>query len=76
MFETERSVQAAVLAQPIHECREVVLGYDAHDFCYIHFPQFCGLDFRVYKQVTFHPNGSRVMSDNSKNIKNAAVEVA
>ncbi|CAM9893758.1 unnamed protein product [Lampetra planeri] len=55
VFETERSVQAAVLAQPIHECREVVLGYDAHDFCYIHFPQFCGLDFRVYKQAPLGP---------------------
>lgn len=50
VYETQSEVQDAVLGQPIHECREVILGYDAQENAYIHFPQFCGADVRVYKQ--------------------------
>ncbi|XP_053558537.1 uncharacterized protein KIAA2026 homolog [Bombina bombina] len=50
VYETQSEVQDAVLGQPIHECREVILGYDAQENSYIHFPQFCGADVRVYKQ--------------------------
>ncbi|XP_072260333.1 uncharacterized bromodomain-containing protein 10 [Pyxicephalus adspersus] len=50
VYETQIEVQDAVLGQPIHECREVILGYDAQENAYIHFPQFCGADVRVYKQ--------------------------
>ncbi|XP_053321988.1 uncharacterized protein KIAA2026 homolog [Spea bombifrons] len=53
VYETQNEVQDAVLAQPIHECREVILGYDAQENAYIHFPQFCGADVRVYKQKPF-----------------------
>ncbi|KAM8960550.1 putative bromodomain-containing protein 10 [Pelodytes ibericus] len=53
VYETQSEVQDAVLGQPIHECREVILGYDAQENAYIHFPQFCGADVRVYKQKPF-----------------------
>uniref|UniRef100_H3AUF5 Bromodomain containing 10 n=1 Tax=Latimeria chalumnae TaxID=7897 RepID=H3AUF5_LATCH len=50
VYETQKEVQDAVLGQPIHECREVILGYDSQENSYIHFPQFCGADIRIYKQ--------------------------
>ncbi|CAH2294015.1 Hypothetical predicted protein [Pelobates cultripes] len=50
VYETQNEVQDAVLGQPIHECREVILGYDTQENAYIHFPQFCGADVRVYRQ--------------------------
>ncbi|XP_069620530.1 uncharacterized bromodomain-containing protein 10 [Ranitomeya imitator] len=53
VYETQSEVQDAVLGQPIHECREVILGYDTQENAYIHFPQFCGADVRVYKQRPF-----------------------
>ncbi|XP_069776908.1 uncharacterized bromodomain-containing protein 10 [Narcine bancroftii] len=55
VYETQKEVQDAVLGQPIHECREVVLGYDSHENAYVHFPQFCGADLRVYKQCPLPP---------------------
>lgn len=42
-----------MLGQPIHECREVILGYDYLENAYVHFPQFCGADVRIYKQKPF-----------------------
>ncbi|XP_054467833.1 uncharacterized protein KIAA2026 [Anoplopoma fimbria] len=50
VYETQKYVQDALLAQPIHECRESILGYDGKDNCYIHFPHFCGADLRIYCQ--------------------------
>ncbi|XP_067278915.1 uncharacterized bromodomain-containing protein 10-like [Pseudorasbora parva] len=50
VYETQKDVQDAVLAQPIHECRESILGYDGQDNAYIHFPHFCGADLRIYRQ--------------------------
>lgn len=50
VYETQRDVQDAVLAQPIHECRESILGYDSKENAYIHFPHFCGADLRIYCQ--------------------------
>lgn len=50
VYETQKDVQVAVLAQPIHECRESILGYDAQENAYIHFPHFCGADLRIYRQ--------------------------
>ncbi|XP_067839737.1 uncharacterized bromodomain-containing protein 10 [Heptranchias perlo] len=55
VYETQKEVQDAVLGQPIHECREVVLGYDSHENAYVHFPQFCGADLRIYKQSPLPP---------------------
>lgn len=50
VYETQKEVQDAVLGQPIHECRESILGYDSHENAYIHFPHFCGADLRIYWQ--------------------------
>ncbi|XP_026108986.1 uncharacterized protein KIAA2026-like [Carassius auratus] len=50
VYETQKEVQDAVLSQPIHECRESILGYDQQDNAYIHFPHFCGADLRIYVQ--------------------------
>lgn len=50
VYETHKDVQDAVLGQPIHECRESILGYDGRENAYIHFPHFCGADLRIYCQ--------------------------
>nr|XP_015193491.1 PREDICTED: uncharacterized protein KIAA2026 homolog isoform X1 [Lepisosteus oculatus] len=50
VYETQKEVQDAVLGQPIHECRESILGYDGRENAYIHFPHFCGADLRIYCQ--------------------------
>uniref|UniRef100_A0A3P8WI78 Bromo domain-containing protein n=1 Tax=Cynoglossus semilaevis TaxID=244447 RepID=A0A3P8WI78_CYNSE len=55
VYETQKSVQDAVLAQPIHECRESILGYDSKENAYIHFPHFCGADLRIYRQSPSSP---------------------
>uniref|UniRef100_UPI00358E9CA3 uncharacterized bromodomain-containing protein 10-like isoform X3 n=1 Tax=Myxine glutinosa TaxID=7769 RepID=UPI00358E9CA3 len=55
IYATEAAVQSAVLSWPIHECREVVLGYDSCSRSYLHFPQFCGADLRVYRQEPLGP---------------------
>ncbi|XP_034047617.1 uncharacterized protein KIAA2026-like [Thalassophryne amazonica] len=55
VYETQKDVQDAVLAQPIHECRESILGYDNEDNAYIHFPHFCGADLRIYCQSPSTP---------------------
>ncbi|XP_062290365.1 uncharacterized protein KIAA2026 [Scomber scombrus] len=54
-YETQKDVQVAVLAQPIHECRESILGYDSKENAYIHFPHFCGADLRIYCQSPSTP---------------------
>ncbi|XP_058473859.1 uncharacterized protein KIAA2026 [Solea solea] len=55
VYETQKCVQDAVLAQPIHECRESILGYDSKENAYIHFPHFCGADLRIYRQSPSAP---------------------
>ncbi|XP_056444508.1 uncharacterized protein KIAA2026 isoform X2 [Gadus chalcogrammus] len=55
VYETQKEVQDAVLAQPIHECRESILGYDGVENAYIHFPHFCGADLRIYFQSPCTP---------------------
>lgn len=55
VYETQKDVQNAVLAQPIHECRESILGYDSKENAYIHFPHFCGADLRIYCQSPSPP---------------------
>lgn len=55
VYETQKDVQDAVLGQPIHECRESVLGYDGRENAYIHFPHFCGADLRIYCQTPCLP---------------------
>ncbi|KAM3874269.1 putative bromodomain-containing protein 10 [Diretmus argenteus] len=55
VYETQKDVQGAVLAQPIHECRESILGYGSMENAYIHFPHFCGADLRIYCQSPSTP---------------------
>ncbi|XP_076020019.1 putative bromodomain-containing protein 10 [Genypterus blacodes] len=55
VYETQKDVQDALLAQPIHECRESILGYDSKENAYIHFPHFCGADLRIYCQSPSTP---------------------
>uniref|UniRef100_A0A673YB91 Bromodomain containing 10 n=1 Tax=Salmo trutta TaxID=8032 RepID=A0A673YB91_SALTR len=56
VYETQKDVQDAVLGQPIHECRESILGYDGNENAYIHFPHFCGADLRIYCQSVSMPS--------------------
>ncbi|XP_020485472.2 uncharacterized bromodomain-containing protein 10 [Labrus bergylta] len=55
VYETQKDVQDALLSQPIHECRESILGYDSRENAYIHFPHFCGADLRIYCQSPSTP---------------------
>lgn len=55
VYETQKDVQDALLSQPIHECRESILGYDGKENAYIHFPHFCGADLRIYCQSPSTP---------------------
>lgn len=55
VYETQKDVQDALLSQPIHECRESILGYDSKENAYIHFPHFCGADLRIYCQSLSTP---------------------
>uniref|UniRef100_A0A8C6SHR0 Bromo domain-containing protein n=1 Tax=Neogobius melanostomus TaxID=47308 RepID=A0A8C6SHR0_9GOBI len=55
VYQTQRDIQNALLAQPIHECRESILGYDSKENAYIHFPHFCGADLRIYCQSPCTP---------------------
>ena len=38
-------------ANPVHDRTAYVCGTDAEGYTYIHFPQFCGADVRIYKQA-------------------------
>lgn len=55
VYETQKDIQDALLSQPIHECRESILGYDSKENAYIHFPHFCGADLRIYCQSPSRP---------------------
>lgn len=55
VYETQKDIQDALLSQPIHECRESILGYDSKENAYIHFPHFCGADLRIYCQSPSTP---------------------
>ena len=51
--ETQKSFCEAIEAQPIIDQRGSVLGEDLDGSRYVHFPQFCGSDLRIYKQRSF-----------------------
>lgn len=55
VYETQKEIQDSLLSQPIHECRESILGYDSKENAYIHFPHFCGADLRIYCQSPSTP---------------------
>ncbi|XP_078658496.1 uncharacterized protein LOC144903892 [Branchiostoma floridae x Branchiostoma belcheri] len=50
VYWSEVEIQETVDGLPVFEQREVILGYDADGCAYLHFPQFCGADLRIYKQ--------------------------
>ncbi|XP_067126473.1 serine-rich adhesin for platelets-like [Centruroides vittatus] len=45
-----KTIQDAISENTWLDQKELILGVDRHDKCYIHFPQFCGLDVRIYRQ--------------------------
>ena len=47
----QESLRDLIELQPFEDQRELVLGTDASGQRYIHFPQFCGADVRVYRQA-------------------------
>ena len=49
--EGQESLRDAIELQPSVEQHEYVLGEDATGHVYIHFPQFCGADLRVYRHA-------------------------
>ena len=51
MQETEEELRNAIeTTQPVEDQRGQTLGTDRHGNIYIHFPQFCGPDLRIYRQ--------------------------
>ena len=49
--ETQESIREAIESQPIAEQHEYILGRDGEGNTYMHFPQFCGADLRIYRQA-------------------------
>ncbi|KAG1650418.1 hypothetical protein GQR58_028055 [Nymphon striatum] len=52
---THKTIQEVIGEQNIIDQKEVILGSDLNGYIYIHFPQFCGLDLRIYKQIGWAP---------------------
>ncbi|XP_060572711.1 uncharacterized protein LOC132730744 [Ruditapes philippinarum] len=48
---TQDSLRETIEIQPFEDQREYLLGTDNTGQRYIHFPQFCGADVRVYRQA-------------------------
>ena len=49
--QTQDYLRETVEIQPFQDQREYMLGTDADGWRYLHFPQFCGADVRIYKQA-------------------------
>lgn len=49
----QETLRDMIELQPFEDQRELVLGTDGQGQRYIHFPQFCGADVRVYRQAPF-----------------------
>ncbi|XP_069132417.1 uncharacterized bromodomain-containing protein 10-like [Argopecten irradians] len=49
-LEHQESIRDAIESQPIEEQHDYLLGVDSNGTRYLHFPQFCGADLRIYKQ--------------------------
>ncbi|XP_041367368.1 uncharacterized protein KIAA2026-like [Gigantopelta aegis] len=50
-LEVQESLRDAIEFQPPADQHEYVLGWDAKGYSYLHFPQFCGADVRIYRQA-------------------------
>ncbi|XP_074660494.1 uncharacterized protein LOC141912956 [Tubulanus polymorphus] len=51
VLETQDGLRDAIEANPPADQREYYLGTDAQGNTYLHFPQFCGQDLRIYRQA-------------------------
>ena len=49
--EHHESLREAIENQQESDLREYLLGSDADGNTYLHFPQFCGADLRIYRQA-------------------------
>ena len=47
--ETQKGLIDAIDVQPSADHRALLLGKDSTGYSYIHFPQFCGADLRIYR---------------------------
>ncbi|ESO97839.1 hypothetical protein LOTGIDRAFT_152942 [Lottia gigantea] len=68
-LETQESLRDAIERQPLPEQHEYLIGYDTKGNSYIHFPQFCGADLRIYKQEPFPEPDFSEEEENLNNIK-------
>ena len=57
--ETQQSVRDAMEAQPLQELSAYLIGTDTTGATYIHLPQFCGADLRIYRQSAVAPPSVR-----------------
>lgn len=51
MQESQESLVKTIESQYPEEQKEYTLGEDADGNTYLHFPQFCGADVRIYRQA-------------------------
>ena len=49
--QTQDYLRETVEIQPLPDQREYMLGTDGDGWRYLHFPQFCGADVRIYRQA-------------------------
>lgn len=49
--EVQKSLNEVIESHPLHDQRATKLGSDNDGNEYIHFPQFCGEDLRIYRQI-------------------------
>lgn len=47
----QETLRDMIELQPFEDQRELILGTDSQGQRYLHFPQFCGADVRVYRQA-------------------------
>lgn len=50
ILHNHRTIQDTMNDQVIDDMREYILGCDSKGNTYLHFPQFCGQDLRIYRQ--------------------------
>lgn len=54
VYETQKEVQDGKIGQPIHECREVILGYDYLENAYVYIFHSSVVQMQwIYKQRPF-----------------------
>ena len=61
-------MREAIESQASSDQMEYQLGADAQGYLYLHFPQFCGQDLRVYKQAPYRPSTCTPRTDAPTNV--------